>query len=80
VAALELNATKRPSAEMAGEPLKPARGMVCAPADDTDTRVVAVVCRSCTKTSCLKLVSPGTRLVRSDENAAKRPSSERAGS
>src|SRR5438552_3012338 len=75
VASLE-NATKRPSAEMAGVKLVP---FASAPAEEMLTRSVVPVSRSRTNTSVTPLVSPGTRLVASLGNVTKRPSAEMAG-
>src|SRR5918995_6867798 len=77
VAALLWNATKRPSAEMAGVP-DPESPWVASLA--MDTRVVSPVARSWRKTSPMSLVSPGTRLVAEFRKATKRPSAEIAGS
>jgi hypothetical protein len=54
-----VKATKRPSAESWGEPLMP---LACTPAVLRLMRSVAPVARSCTKTSQVRFVSPGTRL------------------
>jgi hypothetical protein len=51
----------------------------CPPALDTLTRVVVPVCRSCTNTSSLPLVSPATRVDAVEENATRRPSALMAG-
>ena len=58
--ASELNATMRPSAEIAGSSLKP---LPCPPVDDTLTRSVVPVFRSRTKMSSAPFVSPATRLL-----------------
>src|SRR5438445_6238564 len=71
--ATELNATKRPSAEIAGTQLAP---FPCAPWEATLTRLVLPALRSRTNTSLAPFVSPPTRLLALDRNATKRPSAE----
>src|SRR5262245_60794605 len=58
------NATHRPFPEIV-ELLKPLStpSAACAPAELTLARVVVPACRSRTKTSQLRLLSPGTRLL-----------------
>jgi hypothetical protein len=74
---VEQKATTRPSAESEGRMLNPS---LCAPPRPTLTRRVVPAPTSRTNTSGWPLVSPGTRLVASDEKATKRPSAETAGS
>ena len=69
--ASELNATKRPSALMAGKRLCSSPSL---PSLATLTRSVVPLSRSWTKTSSSKLMSPATRLLAMDVNATKRPS------
>jgi hypothetical protein len=49
------------------------------PAESTETRVVVLVSLSRTKISKVLLVSPGTMLEVSEENATNRPSAEMEG-
>jgi hypothetical protein len=73
--ATDSNATKRPSALIAGDSLPPSAWV---PSEATLTRVVVPLCRSWTKMSEQAkgqgLVSPGTRLEAVDQKAMKRPS------
>src|SRR5439155_16786291 len=71
--ATELNATKRPLAEIDGTKLAP---FPCAPWESTLTRLVLPAFRSRTNTSLAPFVSPPTRLLALDRNATKRPSAE----
>src|SRR2546428_83045 len=71
--ATELNATKRPLAEIDGTKLAP---FSCAPWESTLTRLVLPALRSRTNTSLAPFVSPPTRLVAIELKATKRPSAE----
>src|SRR2546428_31025 len=71
--ATELNATKRPLAEIDGTKLAP---FPCAPCEPTLTRVVLPALRSRTNTSLTPFVSPPTSLAALDKKATKRPSAE----
>nr|BFE73522.1 hypothetical protein GCM10020092_068230 [Actinoplanes digitatis] len=75
--AREMNATNLPSAEIDGLSLAL---LPCVPAEARLTRSVLPVCRSRTKMSEVRLVSPGTSVLDSDEKATYRPSAESAGS
>src|SRR5207253_1683861 len=68
-------ATKRPSAERAGQLLAL---LAWVPSEATLTRSVMPVCRSWTNTSVVPFVSLATRSVASLCNATKRPSAESA--
>src|SRR5438270_261408 len=69
----EVNATKRPSAEIDGAKLV---SLACGPWESTLTRLVLPVLRSRTKTSPAPFGSPATRLLALDRNATNRPSAE----
>ena len=71
--AVPWNATKLPSAERAAPELGP---FPWVPPDATLMRSVVPVCRSCTNTSVVPLVSPPTRLLAVPWKATKRPSAE----
>src|SRR5438045_4567496 len=80
--AYEWNATKRPSALITGSllPLFVRSLAAWRPELETSTRSVRPLRRSRTKTSAVRFVSRGTRLVAEDSNATKRPFALRAGS
>jgi len=73
----EVNATKRPSAEIAGDPLSPPP---CTHGVPKLARVVVPAPRSRTNTSSAPFVSPVTRFVAKLSKTTKRPSAERNGS
>ncbi len=70
--AVESKATRSPSAEIDG--FRPGAD-ASSPSEATDTRTVVLVSRSCTKTSCVPLVSPSTRFDAVETKAIAEPSS-----